>query len=163
MAFVNCNIESCFNTALQLVKSAGNVFMEGFRKSLNVIYKHNLYADLVTEYDKKIEEILITQLTKTYSNHKFIAEESTHTAAKLTEDPTWMIDPIDGTTNFVHKNPNCCISVSFAVNKKLQFGIVYSPVQNKMFTAQEGKGAYLNGKAIHVSKIEGNILLFISI
>lgn len=77
----------------------------------------------------------------------------------MTDEPTWMIDPIDGTTNFIHKNTECCISVAFTLKKEPYFGIVYSPVQNKLFTAQKGKGAYLNGKQIHVSKTEGNIII----
>lgn len=92
-----------------------------------------------------------------YIIYRFIAEEtvsSTNHLPELTDDPTWIIDPIDGTTNFVHSFPFTCISIGLAVKKELEIGIVYNPVLEQLFTAKRGRGAYLNGKLIKSSSIE---------
>lgn len=80
----------------------------------------------------------------------------------LTTAPTWIIDPIDGTMNFVHSFPYTCISVGLWVNKQAEIGIVYNPVLDQMFTATKGQGAYLNGERIHTSGQTGklNVLWF---
>lgn len=82
---------------------------------------------------------------------RFIAEESTDQELKLLDYPTWIIDPIDGTMNFVHGNPLVCISIGFYVNKEAEFGIIYNPVLKELYTALKGKGAYLNGQPIAAS------------
>lgn len=82
---------------------------------------------------------------------RFIAEESTATASKpaeLTDSPTWLIDPIDGTTNFVHGFSECCISMGLTVNKQLELGLIYNPSTDQMFTAIRGAGAFLNGSRL---------------
>lgn len=95
--------------------------------------------------------------------YRFIGEESTAMGEKveLTNAPTWIIDPIDGTMNFVHGLPHTCISVALLINKTTEIGIVYNPVLEQLFTARKGQGAFLNGAPIHVSDKKGN-LLFIS-
>lgn len=87
--------------------------------------------------------------------NRFIGEE-TQNDQELTADPTWLIDPIDGTTNFVHGDANCCISVALAINKQLELGIVYNPVRKQLFSAQRGKGAFLNNEPIHTSSTQGD-------
>ncbi|NWS01322.1 IMPA1 monophosphatase, partial [Nesospiza acunhae] len=83
----------------------------------------------------------------------FIGEESVAAGegSILTDNPTWIIDPIDGTTNFVHRFPFVAVSIGFVVNKKIEFGIVYSCVEDKMYTARKGKGAFCNGQKLQVS------------
>ncbi|CAG5896135.1 unnamed protein product [Menidia menidia] len=83
----------------------------------------------------------------------FIGEESVAAGAPsvLTDNPTWIIDPIDGTTNFVHRFPFVSVSIGFAVKKEIEFGIVYSCIEDKMYTARKGKGAFCNGVPIKVS------------
>ncbi|NXD67482.1 IMPA1 monophosphatase, partial [Eolophus roseicapillus] len=83
----------------------------------------------------------------------FIGEESVAAGGGsiLTDNPTWIIDPIDGTTNFVHRFPFVAVSIGFVVNKKIEFGIVYSCVEGKMYTARKGKGAFCNGQKLQVS------------
>jgi len=76
--------------------------------------------------------------------------------------PTWLIDPIDGTTNFVHSFPHTCISIALAVNKELEIGIVYNPILEQLFTARRGHGAFLNGKPIKSSNVEGEEFFFYS-
>lgn len=88
---------------------------------------------------------------------RFIGEESVAAGEKceLTDDPTWIIDPVDGTMNFVHSFPYSCISLAVLCNKEIQIGIIYNPVLEQMFTAILGRGAFLNDKAIHVSQQTG--------
>ena len=89
-----------------------------------------------------------------FPDHEFIGEESVSANGKidkLSDKPTWIIDPIDGTMNFVHSNPLVTISVALAIDKKIVAGIVAAPCIGKTFTAIQGKGSQLNGKPIHVS------------
>lgn len=109
--------------------------------------------DLVTETDQQVEKLLIAGLSKQFPNHKFIGEESVAGGSRcdLTNAPTWIIDPIDGTMNFVHTFPHCCISIGLFIEQKPTIGIVYNPNLEQLFTAIKGRGAFLNGKKIHVS------------
>ena len=87
---------------------------------------------------------------------RFIAEESTgKELPELTDDPTWIIDPIDGTTNFIHGFPHTCVVIGLAIKKEMVIGIVYNPVLEQLFTARKGRGAFLNGKPIKVSEVQG--------
>lgn len=89
---------------------------------------------------------------------RFIGEETvscSNSLPELTDAPTWFIDPIDGTTNFVHSFPHTCISIALAVNKQLEIGIIYNPVLEQLFTARKGHGAFLNQKPIKSSNVEG--------
>nr|XP_012139068.1 PREDICTED: inositol monophosphatase 2-like isoform X2 [Megachile rotundata] len=111
--------------------------------------------DLVTEYDRKIEDVIIGNLKSKFPNHRFIGEESTgKELPELTDDPTWIIDPIDGTTNFVHGFPHTCVVIGLAIKKEMVIGIVYNPVLEQLFTARRGRGAFLNDKPIKVSKVQ---------
>lgn len=94
--------------------------------------------------------------------NSFIGEESSaesKTKPVLTDAPTWIIDPIDGTTNFVHGLPIIGISVALAIKKEVVVGVVHNPVINQLYSAVKGKGAFLNGIPIHSSKTEGIALL----
>ncbi|XP_054483124.1 inositol monophosphatase 1-like [Anoplopoma fimbria] len=110
-------------------------------------------ADLVTETDQRVEKILISAIRNKYPQHRFIGEESVAAGERLelTDSPTWIIDPIDGTVNFVHRFPFVAISIAFTVNKQTEFGIVYSCVEDKLFYAQRGRGAFVNGEPLHAS------------
>ncbi|XP_050301122.1 inositol monophosphatase 1-like isoform X2 [Anthonomus grandis grandis] len=109
--------------------------------------------DFVTETDQEVEKLLIEGLTEAFPDHKFIGEESVSSGAHadLTDAPTWIIDPVDGTMNFVHSFPHSCISIALFVCKVPTIGIIYNPMLGQLFTAQRGKGAYLNGERITVS------------
>lgn len=89
--------------------------------------------------------------------YRFIGEEASSLGSKieLTEAPTWIIDPIDGTMNFVHGLPHTCISIALLINKIIEIGIVYNPILDQLFTARKGQGAFLNGRPLHVSGQKG--------
>ncbi|XP_077666212.1 inositol monophosphatase 1 isoform X2 [Eretmochelys imbricata] len=110
-------------------------------------------ADLVTVTDQKVEKMIISSIKEKYPSHSFIGEESVAAGegSTLTDNPTWIIDPIDGTTNFVHRFPFVAVSIGFVVNKKIEFGVVYSCVEDKMYTGRKGKGAFCNGQKLQVS------------
>ncbi|VVC40009.1 Hypothetical protein CINCED_3A019917 [Cinara cedri] len=146
------NTDTYFNNALKIVMEAGEILLKGFKSPKDVMTKQ-AYYDLVTQYDILVEKTIIDNLLQLYPNHKFIAEES-QADAVLTNEPTWILDPIDGTTNFVQGFPFCCISLALVVENDIIIGIVYNPITNQLFTAQKGKGAYLNNERIHVSDTE---------
>ena len=135
-----------FDETLKIVKKAGEIFLEGYNGHKEITLKGE--KDLVTEYDVKIEKFLKDELKKLGA--KFIAEESIYASEDLSN--TFIIDPIDGTTNYAHQVPHCAISVAYYQNDKPKFGIVYNPVLNELFYAKKGEGAYLNGEKIGVSK-----------
>ncbi|CAH1402408.1 unnamed protein product [Nezara viridula] len=146
------DIDLYYKTVMEAVELASKIVLEGFQGTKNVKTKTASW-DLVTEYDRKTEELLIKTLSKAFPDHKFIGEE-TASKTKLTDEPTWIIDPIDGTTNFVHGIPYCCIAIGLAISREIVIGIVCNPALNQTFTAIRGRGAFLNGQPIHVSNAE---------
>jgi len=144
-----------FEVALSLVKEAGQMVRETFNAPKTVTSStKSSDIDLVTEVDQKVEKLLFDGLKNRFSSHKFIGEESASTGVKviLTNDPTWIIDPIDGTTNFVHKLPFIGICVGLYIEKQARIGIVYNPILDELYTARLGKGAFKNGFPIKVSE-----------
>lgn len=107
----------------------------------------------MTETDQQVEKLFVDGIHAKYPDHQFIGEEDMSEGKKaiLTDAPTWIIDPIDGTMNFVHSFPHSAISIALLVNKVTEIGIVYNPVLGQKFTARRGKGAFYNGRQIHVS------------
>ncbi|PSN30886.1 Inositol monophosphatase 2 [Blattella germanica] len=113
--------------------------------------------DLVTQYDRRVEKVLVAEISKKFPSHKFIAEENNSeqkTTPELTASPTWIIDPIDGTTNFVHGFHLTCISIALSIEKEVVLGIIYNPVLDEMYSAIKGHGAYVNNKRLTASKVE---------
>lgn len=112
-------------------------------------------TDLVTETDKQVEDLIIGSLKEKFPTHSFIGEESVIPGVNcnLTNNPTWIIDPIDGTTNFVHRFPMVAVCIGLAINKQVEVGVVYSCIKDEMYTARRGRGAFCNGKQIHCSSV----------
>uniref|UniRef100_A0A671E9H6 Inositol-1-monophosphatase n=1 Tax=Rhinolophus ferrumequinum TaxID=59479 RepID=A0A671E9H6_RHIFE len=149
--------QECMDFAVTLARQAGEVVREALKNEMNVMIKSSP-ADLVTVTDQKVEKMLLSFIKEKYPSHSFIGEESVAAGEKsvLTDDPTWIIDPIDGTTNFVHRFPFVAVSIGFVVNKKMEFGVVYSCVEDKMYTGRRGKGAFCNGHRLQASRQEGS-------
>lgn len=136
---------------IEIIREAGAIIRDNFYLEKNITTKSTA-IDLVTDIDKKVELFLKEQLGKVIPNSAFWAEE---TDSKFTQSEyLWIIDPIDGTTNFVHQFPYVCISVAFQHNGQTTHAFVYNPIMEEFFTAEKGKGAYLNNKPIHVSTEE---------
>ncbi|CAD1469172.1 unnamed protein product, partial [Heterotrigona itama] len=129
-----------------IVREKINQPMDAMTKSCEV--------DLVTEWDQKVEKLLVDGISSKFPDHKFIGEEATSlgTKVELTDAPTWIIDPIDGTMNFVHGLPHTCISIALLINKTTEIGVVYNPILEQFFSARRGQGAFLNGAPIRVSR-----------
>ncbi|XP_062562146.1 uncharacterized protein LOC134225804 [Armigeres subalbatus] len=150
-------IREAFDLALELTKQCGPIVLEGFHNSSKDVASKGRHLDLVTEYDRGVEDVLIEGLKKRYPDHRMLGEESSTKASRkeaLDDRPTWIIDPIDGTVNFVRGVKFIAISVALVVAKKLKIGILYNPCLDEMYTAIDGQGAFLNGKKIRVSGIE---------
>ncbi|TMS09268.1 inositol monophosphatase 2 [Larimichthys crocea] len=144
--------QECMDHCVEVAKKAGEMIREALQKDIAVMQKSSP-VDLVTETDQKVEQLIISSIKEKYPTHSFIGEESVAAGAPsvLTDNPTWIIDPIDGTTNFVHRFPFVSVSIGFTVKKEIEFGIVYSCIEDKMYTARKGKGAFCNGVPIKVS------------
>ncbi|XP_019629722.1 PREDICTED: inositol monophosphatase 1-like isoform X2 [Branchiostoma belcheri] len=142
----------CFDAAVEVARKAGEEIRSAFSSEKRIETK-SCAVDLVTETDQKVEKMIISTLREKFPTHSFIGEESAAAGEKveLTDNPTWIIDPVDGTTNFVHGFPFVAVSIALSVNKEVVVGVVYNAILDQMFTGQLGKGAFMNGKPIHVS------------
>lgn len=146
-------VEEYFKFAQDLAKKVGVIIKEAFYSEKAIVTK-SCATDLVTETDQKVEEIILSSINEKYPDHKFIGEESVAGGSKcvLTDDPTWIVDPIDGTTNFVHRFPYVAVCIGFVWRKQRLMGIVYNPILDEMYYAKRGKGAFRNDVRLLVSK-----------
>ena len=154
---MSLNLEHCLRIARQIARESGTLMLTAFHLPKKVEFKGR--TDLVTETDKKIEEYVCAQLKAYFPSHKFLGEETMaalQAAGKpaveeLTSEPTWVVDPVDGTTNFVHSIPYSCVSIALVVEHEAVLGVVFNPVSGEMFTAIKGQGAFRNDAPISVS------------
>lgn len=146
-----------------IIKDAGSVVLSFFHKKVTRTEKYEDGADhgFVTEADLASESYLTQQLGNLIPGAGFIAEESGKTTGEKS-DYCWVIDPLDGTTNFAYGIPYFCISIGLTYQGKPVFGMIYQPVTDELFYATEGKGAFLNGKPIRVSQapLEKSMITF---
>ena len=131
----------------RLAREAGAILRAGYSKEHQVNYKGVI--DLVTEVDHLSEAFLLGEIRGKFPDHHIFAEESG--IIEGNDEHIWFIDPLDGTVNYAHHIPIFCVSLAYASKGRLMLGAVYDPLRDEMFTAERGAGAYLNGKAIHVS------------
>ncbi|XP_061653028.1 inositol monophosphatase 1-like isoform X1 [Phyllopteryx taeniolatus] len=148
--------QSAMDHAVAVARKAGQKMV---RDAVGSVQKEAVMVksssiDLVTQTDQKVEKLIIQSVKEKFPTHCFIGEESVAAgeACVLTDAPTWIIDPIDGTTNFVHTFPFVAVSIGFSVNKQVEFGVVYSCFQDQMYTARRGRGAFCNGEPLQVSQ-----------
>lgn len=136
--------------AVETAKKAGLLLRENLGHAGRIEYKGAV--DIVTELDKRSEALIIGEIKKAFPDHGVLAEESDEIAAR--SPYRWIIDPIDGTTNYAHGFPFFCVSIAFEADGMVEFGAIYDPMLGELFTAERGKGAFLNGKKIEVSEID---------
>jgi len=159
--FTKKQIEAFLADAVRLVKEAGDMIAEAMEKQKNTeievksanVEEGNASA-ILTETDGKVERHIINGLKTLYPDHQFIGEESMAEDGLITSytsAPTWIIDPIDGTMNFVHSNPLVCTSVGLTINRKLVAGVVNCPLVDLCYTAVRGLGAFCNGRKLKTS------------
>jgi myo-inositol-1(or 4)-monophosphatase len=131
-------------------KEAGRIALDGFHQIHDIQMKSAL--DVVTEIDHACERALMDHIQRDFPTHAIITEESGE--LKGDTDHCWYIDPLDGTINYSHRLPVYATSIAYARNGKMQLGVVYDPSRDECFSAERGKGAWLNGELIHVSACE---------
>ncbi len=136
-------------TLLKATEAAGALMQQYFEKSFVISNKEGI-NNLVTEVDHKCEDVIIATIKENFPEHQILSEE----VGELVQDSAykWIIDPIDGTVNFAHGIPLCCVSIGVEVNGVMELGAVYNPFINEMFFAQLGWGATLNSRIIKVSE-----------
>ncbi len=134
--------------ALRAARAAGRIHLRWLNKTRTTRKSNAL--DLVTEADKEAEAIIIASIRRAFPSHAILAEESGASAQK--SEHRWIIDPLDGTTNFAHGFPAFCVSIAYEHRGRVQYGVVFDALHKDLFTARRGKGAQLNNKPIHVSK-----------
>ncbi|KAI2469404.1 inositol monophosphatase [Annulohypoxylon bovei var. microspora] len=136
------NLQEIQDILISVAHEAGRMIMSANPTDIAKGTKLNS-ADIVTETDKAVETLVSSQLSKAYPSFAFIGEETYKPGMQVTAAPTFIVDPIDGTTNFVHGLPEACISLGFAVDRVPTIGVVYNPYQDKLYTAIRGHGAFL--------------------
>lgn len=140
--------------AIRAAKAGGKVLRSFFAKEIRIEFKGEV--NLVTEADRAAEAVVIQTLRKKFPDHRFLAEEggAQDGAASIGSVHKWIIDPLDGTTNFAHSYPTFCVSIGLEIRGEIALGVVYDPLREEIFLAEKGKGATMNGRPIRVSKIE---------
>jgi myo-inositol-1(or 4)-monophosphatase len=149
---MSSNLHPMLNVAIKAARAAGAIINRAALDVEAVRVSQKQVNDFVTEVDHASEAAIIETLLTAYPGHGILAEESgTERGAKDSEF-VWIIDPLDGTTNFIHGFPVYCVSIALAVRGKVEQAVVYDPTRNDLFTASRGRGAFLNERRIRVSK-----------
>lgn len=155
-AYPSEKINEFLDVAMALVQEASGIIKAALSSRDKKVSEKANVTDLVTETDKAMEKLLVEGIRKNFPDHKFIGEEDVaenkgNTVGEVTDDPTWIIDPIDGTMNFVHGHPMVCVSVGLVIKKVPWIGIIGVPMTNSVYHAIRFKGAWLNGNMIQSS------------
>jgi len=142
------DLDRVLKTAKAAALRAGAEIRRTWSKTSSIKNTKSCSTDLVTETDQLCERIVIGMIRKSFPGHAIIGEESTGSERyELTDAPTWTIDPIDGTTNFVHRLAQSCVIISFLEKRQARVGVVYDPVADELFWAKQGTGAFVQGGA----------------
>ncbi len=140
------------NVAIKAARAAGSIINRAALDVEAVRISQKQVNDFVTEVDHASEAAIIETLLTAYPDHGILAEESGSEHGNPRADHIWIIDPLDGTTNFIHGFPVYCVSIALQVRGRIEQAVVYDPSRNDLFTATRGRGAYLNDRRIRVSK-----------
>jgi myo-inositol-1(or 4)-monophosphatase len=131
------------------VREAGQYLRDNLHRRAETVYKGEV--DLVTEFDMGSQEILVGRLSEAFPDHGFLAEESLARPGR--SEYRWVLDPLDGTTNYAHTFPVFSVSAALEMKGRVVLGLVYDPMREELFSAEEGTGAFLNGSRIMVSDV----------
>lgn len=143
--------DAILNIAINAARAAGNVIIRSLDHLSTLQVSQKQPNDYVTEIDQKAEREIISIIRKAHPQHGIIGEES---GESLTHhDFVWIIDPLDGTRNFIHGFPHFAVSIGIQYKGKIEHGVIYDPIRQELFTASRGKGARLNERRIRVSKV----------
>ncbi len=137
------------NIAIKAARRAGDIINRSSERLDLLTVRHKSLNDLVSEVDKAAEDSIIDTLNESFPDHAILAEESGKSGDS---DYLWIIDPLDGTTNFLHGLPIYCVSIALKYKNSMLVAVVYDPTRNDLFVAAKGEGAYLNERRIRVSR-----------
>jgi myo-inositol-1(or 4)-monophosphatase len=140
------------NFAIQTARDAGQLLLEKFGRKINISKKGDI--NLVTEADLASEKLIIERIKSYYPKHSILAEESGNAVVLGDSTWKWIIDPLDGTTNFAHGYPCFCVTLALEHEGQIVVGVTFDPTRNELFAAERGHGATLNNKPIRVSETE---------
>jgi len=143
-------MQPTMNDIQRMAFQAGEILRAGFGQTHAI--RHKGVIDLVTEIDQQAEEFLLGEIEKQFPEHRVFSEETGGRVGGA--DNVWYVDPIDGTVNYAHGLPIFCVSIAYAEAGDLKFGAVFNPVMDEFYTAERGRGAWLNGEPIRVAKAE---------
>src|SRR5690348_93766 len=138
------------NIAVRAARRAGSIINRAALEGGELNVRSKRANDFVTKVDQASEQAIMETVRNAYPDHGFLCEESGSTAPDA--EVVWIIDPLDGTTNFIHGFPQYCVSIAVKSRGALAHAVVYDPVKNELFTASKGRGAFLNDRRIRVSK-----------
>ena len=138
------------NIAVRAARRAGSIINRAALDGGGLEVRSKRMNDFVTKVDHAAEEAIIEIVRKAYPDHAVLAEESGATPGEA--EYQWIIDPLDGTTNFIHGFPQYCVSIAIRHRDALAHGVIYDPSKNELFTASKGRGAFLNDRRVRVSK-----------
>jgi myo-inositol-1(or 4)-monophosphatase len=144
------NMERYLEVAEEAAQKAGRILRENIDKSSKISFKGSI--DLVTNFDNQSQKTIFKHLSSCFPGHDFLAEEGL--SKEKGSGFRWIIDPLDGTTNYAHNFPVFCVSIALERKGEIVLGLVYDPMREEMFSAKKGEGAFLNGKEIKVSSVD---------
>lgn len=142
-------MQPILNIAVRAARKAGTVITRAVDQIETLTITQKGRHDFVSEIDRRAEDEIIRIIRKTYPSHGILAEESGELKG---DEVTWIIDPLDGTTNFLHGFPQFAVSIGIQVRQRLEHGVIYDPLRDELFTASIGEGAQLNDRRLRVSK-----------
>ncbi|MDH5276698.1 MAG: inositol monophosphatase [Gammaproteobacteria bacterium] len=155
-------MQALLNTAVQAARRAGDIAIRALSRLDQLDIRAKARNDYVTQVDQAAEQAILESIRKRYPDHSFLAEESGHSTGKSGHSEfQWIIDPLDGTTNYVHGFPTFSVSIALRRKETLEVGVVYDPCRQELFTTMRGGGAQLDGKRIRVSErkeLEGTLI-----
>jgi len=143
-------MQALLNTAVEAARKAGDLIARQAGQLDRIKVQTKSPNEFVTQVDEAAERIIIDAISQRYPDHAFLGEESGLTGNEAS-DHVWIIDPLDGTTNFIHGFPQFCVSIGLKVKGRLSAGVVYDPISQELFSASRGEGATLDGRRIRVS------------
>ena len=150
MSFANFYFKSMLNFAIETAREAGNILLEKYGKKIDISKKGEI--NLVTEADLASEKYIIDRIRTHHPSHSILAEESGEAAMIGDSKWKWIIDPLDGTTNFAHSYPCFCVTIALEYQGEIVLAVTHDPTRNETFSAEKGRGASLNNKNISVSE-----------
>lgn len=148
------NSSPIINIATKAARLAGKIILRSQDQLENLAIIEKGRNDFTSQVDKAAEDIIIDTIKKAYPHHAILGEEGGLIPGSDSQGTTWIIDPLDGTTNYLHGFPQFCVSIGVKQNDKIMHGVVYDPIRDELFTASRGNGAQMNGRRIRVSNLD---------